>query len=239
MENRESIKSKISKLLNMTEEHGASESEAMVAASMAAKLMSEHDIQLSELVIKNSKSIKGGCNFKAYGTTRLGQGFSNSIGEFCDCKVWRDCNEGVLVYFGLPHDVEIANFLFDMLSNTVSVEIDKYKNSQTFKTQKFAGTNGKTLVNSFICGIESRIREKLQTLIQEKKNAMSAATGTGLVVMKNQVVNKDFAELNMKLRTSHAKRVVRSSSAYSAGESAGNNVNIISGITGKAQGKLT
>lgn len=239
MEDRNGIKSKISKLLNMTEEHGASESEAMVAASMAEKLMTEHDIQLSEIVIKNSKSIKGSCHFKAYGTTRLGQGFSVAIAEFSDCKVWRNVNEGILVYFGLPHDVEIANYLFDMLSNTVSIEIDKYKKTEQFHNMKNMGVNGKTLVSSFINGIESRIYQKIQELINEKKQAMSASTGTGLVIMKNQVVNKDFSDLNMKLRSNNVKKVVRSSQAFSAGETAGDNVNIISGITGKAQHKLT
>jgi hypothetical protein len=221
MEDRESIKSKIAKLLNMTSENGASENEALIATQMAAKLMAEHDINTSEILIKNSKSIKGTNQFRQYGKTKLGQLFSVPVANFCDCKVWT-CGDQI-IYFGLPNDVEI--------------EISKFKKSSEYAIAS-QSTNGKTLVSSFICGIEQRISAKLRELTIRKKASVNAATGTSLVILKDAVVKADFDALGMSLRKNTSQRTVRSNSAYNAGNAAGNNVNIVSGITGSKQGQI-
>lgn len=235
---RDSIKAKISKLLNMTEENGASENEALIAAQRAAKLMTDHDINMSELVMKNSKSIKGTNSFRKYGTTRLGQLFAVPLSSFCDCKVWIDTGSDQLVYFGLPNDVQIASYLFDMLANTVEIEIRKFKNSSSYRISQANGSNGKTLVSSFILGIEQRIAGKLRELTALKKQTVNAATGSALVILKDQIVNKDFAELGIRPKKNTSSRTVRSNAAFEAGSAAGNNVHIVSGISGSREKQI-
>src|SRR5262252_5636682 len=53
---RERVKEKIVKLLNVTRERGASENEAIMAAERAAELMAHFDIEVSELSIRSTRS---------------------------------------------------------------------------------------------------------------------------------------------------------------------------------------
>src|SRR5215468_7915279 len=57
MTERDKIKQRIAKLLNLTTNKGASEAEAMQSAERAAELMAHYDIQVSELQIKSARAV--------------------------------------------------------------------------------------------------------------------------------------------------------------------------------------
>ena len=68
---REKVKEKVAKFLNMTVDRGASESEARTAAEKAAELMAHFDIQISELSVKSARAIQQEVLFKKYGRRKL------------------------------------------------------------------------------------------------------------------------------------------------------------------------
>src|SRR5215469_896199 len=55
---RDRVKQRVAKLLNVTLDKGASENEAMMAAEKAAELMSFYDIEASELSVRSARAIK-------------------------------------------------------------------------------------------------------------------------------------------------------------------------------------
>ena len=68
---REKVKEKVAKFLNMTVDRGASESEARTAAEKAAELMAHFDIEISELSLKSARAIQQEVLFKKYGRRKL------------------------------------------------------------------------------------------------------------------------------------------------------------------------
>src|SRR5215813_2691007 len=70
MTERDKIKQRIAKLLNITTDKGASEAEAMQAAEGAAELMAHYDIQASELQIKSARAVSKHALVRRYGNLR-------------------------------------------------------------------------------------------------------------------------------------------------------------------------
>jgi hypothetical protein len=68
---RERVKEKIVKLLNVTREKGASENEAIVAAERAAALMAHFDITTTELEIRSVESIEKTVAKRRYGNLQI------------------------------------------------------------------------------------------------------------------------------------------------------------------------
>jgi uncharacterized protein DUF2786 len=68
---RERVKEKIVKLLNVTRERGASENEAMMAAERAAELMAHFDIEATELSIRSTRSAEKIAKKRRYGNRQI------------------------------------------------------------------------------------------------------------------------------------------------------------------------
>jgi hypothetical protein len=121
---RDKIKQRIAKLLNLTTDRGASEAE-MQAAERAAELMAHYDIQASELQIKSARAIAKHAVIRRYGNLRIAVPVARPIAALCDSKYWLDAERGV-TFFGLPEDAEVAAYLFDLISNTILAEITSF-----------------------------------------------------------------------------------------------------------------
>jgi Protein of unknown function (DUF2786) len=152
---RDRIKARVAKLLNMTVDRGASEAEALQAAEKAAELMAHYDIEASELCIRSARAIKQSVAMRKYGSMNIAAPVARHIAQLCDCMCWqstetdpRDADlpavwrrqASTIVFFGLPADAEVAGYLFDLISNAIVAEIDLYKASGTSpeRLQSFA-----------------------------------------------------------------------------------------------------
>src|SRR5215469_6257630 len=102
MTERDKIKQRIAKLLNLTTDKGASEAEAMQAAELAA----HYDIQASELQIKSARAVSKHNLVRRYGNLRIAVPTARHIAALCDCKYWLNREQGV-TFFGLPADTEV------------------------------------------------------------------------------------------------------------------------------------
>jgi Protein of unknown function (DUF2786) len=130
---REKTKQRVPKLLNVTRDRGASESEAMMAAGKAAELMAHYDIEVSELSLRSVRAIKKASLVRRYGRRLIARQCAYYVAQLCDCMFWRTDND--FVFFGFPEDAEIAAYLFDIISNGILADIDIYMASPGYRAE--------------------------------------------------------------------------------------------------------
>ena len=226
---RDRVKQRLAKLLNMTLDNGASENEAMMAADKAAELMAFYDIEASELSVRSARAIKQTVRARKYGNMIIGAPVARHIAQLCDCMYWGSTEETGKHYtfFGLPVDAEIAAYLFDLISNGIVAEVAIYKASPDYLTS--TATHGRTLVSSFIAGMEDRICARLDALREEKQSAIHKATGRSLVVIKAAQIAEDFKATGIRLVSSGIRRST-GGSGYAHGQAAGERVPLSSGV---------
>jgi len=137
-EKRTALLDKISALLAKTEQNGCTEAEAASAAEMAQSLMAKYGLSLSE--IQAIESPEDACDVDGVpiGNKRCHEvvNLMSSIAEFTDTRTWYnrggiirgkrwkdgDHTGVVLVYFGLPADIQVAIFLTNTLRVTLDTE---------------------------------------------------------------------------------------------------------------------
>jgi hypothetical protein len=133
-----------------------------------------------------------------------------TIGEFFDCKCWRNQTESF--YFGQWADVERAHAMLAMIRSAMEREVAEFFETDT------AGENPKMLAASFSKGMGLRISQRLRRL-----KAGRAAT----ILARAKDLAAAFAKL---LQRTPLKRDMPTMStiAYAAGVKAGNRVELIS-----------
>jgi hypothetical protein len=239
---RERVKEKIIKLLNVTRDRGASENEAMMAAERAAELMTHFDIEASELSIRSTRSAEKIAKKRRYGSRQIATSCAYLVAQLCDCMTWHHPDRHV--FFGLPHDAEIAAHLFDTISNCILAETDIYKASPDFapaaeRARQEYGIDARAVVGTFITGVEDRICGRLRALRDGKEQAVQEATGRSLVIVKAEQVKNDFEALEIKLRHRRTQQSVWSAAAYRSGAVAGNRIPLSRGLkSGGPTGRL-
>lgn len=233
---RERIKRRVAKLLNMTLDNGASEAEAMIAAKRAAELMAHYDIEASELSLRDTTSITRTVIVHKYGNVPIGWSAGYHVARLCDCMSWYTTAEGrgsnpTFTFFGMPADAEIAAYLFDLISNGILAEIDIYKASSAYRTANIAGAHGRSLVHSFIAGMQDRICARLDALRNEKQQTIYETTWRSLVILKEELIKKDLKTTGIKLVTiSRSGPVSHSNDAYNRGNMAGERLPLSPGV---------
>src|SRR5262249_60914714 len=103
---------KVRALLTMTVENGCTEAEAMTAAAMAARLMEEYDLATTEVrSVQDERIARQSAPFQSTENRRqmhpAGIYVAVAVGEFLDCKCWR--NHTDIIFFGVKHDVDLAH----------------------------------------------------------------------------------------------------------------------------------
>jgi hypothetical protein len=255
MGERDKIKERVAKLLNMTLNRGATESEAMSAAEKAAELMAHYDINATELSVRSTRAIEQIATVRKYGNMNITVPCAHHVAQLCDCMYWlsreidpRDTNLPPLwqreirtvVFFGLPADAEIASYLFDLISNATVAEIEVYKESPNYQREVEAGVNGRTAVTSFVNGMEETICSRLDAMRDEKHQTVEQATGRSLVLVKEVQIEEDFAATGIKLVSGGGSyRGAGSAGASASGRAAGGRVSLSAGVgAGRSVGSL-
>jgi hypothetical protein len=252
---RDKIKERVAKLLNMTLNRGATESEAMTAAEKAAELMAHYDIEASELSIRSTRAIQQIATVRKYGNMNIAVPCSRHVAQLCDCMYWlsretdpRDADlptvwqrqMGAVVFFGLPEDAEVAAYLFDLITNAIAAEIEIYKAHKDYQHEVENGVNGRTAITSFINGMEETINARLDVLRDEKHQAVEQATGRSLVLVKKAQIEEDFAATGIRLVNGGGSyRGEGSAGASASGRAAGGRVSLSAGVgAGRSAGRL-
>jgi len=232
---QDAIAKRIRSLLNKTIENGCTEEEAMLAADKAGELMDKYDLSFSQVQMKKQKigrttyythTRKDGTPDKNASRAHEVSYAVGAVAAYCDCEVWQSGAD--IVFFGMPKDREIAEYLSALIKTAMESDFKAYKKSPDRDSE----VHGKRLRTSFMAGYTRRVSARLRDM-KKARDAGHKTTGKELVVVKMAVVTEAFAALNLNLRNSARRSNGTEHGAYSAGKAAGNRVSINAGVGSK------
>lgn len=218
----DNIRKKITALLKKNEENGSTEDEAIAAMAFAKKLMEEHGITLDD--IKNNNEAATDFDEKTVTDSRKNlhevdlYGILVNIAKFTDTHthIVRGKNGANVYFFGYRSDIELAEYLREVCKRALETEWTKYVQNNYIQGHK------RTARKSFMIGMSVRVSQRLKDM---KEEYINETTGTELVVLKNQLVTKAFADKNMKLKSAN-RTTFRKDNNYNSGYKAGDNVQL-------------
>lgn len=219
---REKIAARIRALLNKTVENGCTEDEAVSAADMAAKLLEKYNMTVDEAELRRSPFTKHREEHDDEVGRRLWK-VAKGISHLTDTQSWSN-DHGKFPYwvtfFGLEHEVEIARYLLAICARAMRQEQQRLK-----RIYGLLNPNRQRLkINPFLDGMADSLYERIKAL------KPAQPTGTGLVVLKAELVTKAMGDAGIKLRKLRAHKS-DTSDTYMKGRAAGDRVMLESGIT--------
>jgi hypothetical protein len=229
-DNRAKLLERIRNISARTTDNGCTEAEALVAAEMLAKLLSEHGLSMTDVEIGEEK-----CQIEYLNTGRKTlhevHWCAASVAQFTDCKVWATRREGsrTLAFFGLPGDVETAIYLMRVVKSAMDIEAPRY----LARAKELGELTGRRASHAFLMGMARRVSQRLREIKSHERQA-SQSTGRDLVVVKSAVVRSQFADLGIRLCSGNPRPSVGDHGAYAAGQAAGNNVSFNRGVGSNA-----
>ena len=212
---------RIKALLSKTTANGCSEAEALAAISKAHELMDAHDVHEADITFGGEQVVQAKGEYTK--VNYIPGLLAVQVAKYCNCKVWRNkrTNGQDIVFLGLESDTLLAQWMLNTLVDYVKRAAKGY-----IKGQECVEVRTRNLHReSFERGCINRINERLKELTQESSHA-TVANGHGaqasLVVVKGALVDKAFADLNMRLTKGRRTRHATNGDAFSAGREAGN-----------------
>lgn len=200
--------------------------EALSASMKVEELLNEYNLTLTEIECRSDVFETLEINT---GKTQKNEVYNvvSAIAYLTDTKVW--INKGFkinYVFFGSKKDIEVANFLYDLLLNAIQFEIKQYKKSKSYKNNP---NHGKTKITSFKIGINYRLSTRLREM---KDNRKKENLEQGLVLYdKMNIVEEKFREMfNIDLKSNKIKSTVKDYSSYMKGTESADKININPGI---------
>ena len=229
---REKLLQRIKHMMQITEERGATEAEALVATRKIGELLEKYNLSMNEVEIRDTTCIMGEVTV---GKARAHPVISvaSAIASFVGVKLWKSKGHNIkVVFFGLPHDVEVATYFIVLCQNSMESEWALFKKSVSYAKES-ATHNGNSIRTSFMHGMADRLSGRIDEMNQEVVQTRDKqAESTALVLVKNQTIDQDFKGLNINLRSSRSSFTVRSDSAFHSGMAAANSVGLNRGING-------
>lgn len=234
---REAIIDRIRKLAKMTIANGCSENEAAFAAKKLAELAEEYNITQDETAIRLDAEGQiedvfvvpvgnEGTNWTQYLRTywemfTVRVYFESSSEDVLDLGFKVPCV--TIRFFGFPVDVAAALAMTQIVQVAMKTSVRTYKKNISAKEK-----------TAFQDGFSQRIAERLTEIIRSRQyNDLNRpkGTGTGLVVLKNQLVTDDFRRklLERGIRLGSAQHSNVTGAAQGAGRQAANSVNLSGG----------
>jgi hypothetical protein len=233
----------IKNLTKKTTSNGCTEGEALAAAIKIGDLLKVFNLSMDKIFLGEAKCVTGevsigGNNRKPVDSCVV------TIGEFCDCRVWFSRGmEGKYCFFGLETDVEMAKYLYGIISSAIDTETIKFKLSPTYI---FAAAHRKRLSTSFQRGMAARIHHRLKEMMEQRKaeedeeqQDQLESTGTSLVIIKTNKIEDEFERLNLGLKKYYRTTIRYNPDAYLKGQSAGDKVNLNRPVGGQTVRMLT
>lgn len=220
------IHEKILHLRSVVPERGATEAEALNAIELAAKLMEKYGVTEEELrKVEFAKDMKSGTvDNQKKSEDPAAKLCSVAIARFCEVKVWGEVEDGKIVtkFFGLNGDVEMAEFLYDVIRKAMDRGWTDYLEAGEYPKK----INRHKLYWSYRYGFGDRINDKLNEMVAARK-PKDSVTGTDLVVLKEQLVEQAAEQmLALDLKKPRNVGVKLNTTAYKEGMSDGDKVNL-------------
>lgn len=231
MADLQSIIKKIKALRARAADVASTEAEAEIAARIAAKLLSEYNISLSELDVRAE-----GVGKETWDSGKTTRPFESmalfGIDKLCRTKSY--FSGGIISIIGAPADVETALYFLDIIRTAALGQSLLFQLSFEFDELQAAGQSTRSINAAFKIGLARRIGERLKAMATEPEYESS---GRDLVPVKNALIREFMDRSGIHLQSS-AKPNINSRGAYAAGQSAGNGVSLARGVGSTRSGQL-
>lgn len=214
---------KIRKLLalaNSTNEH-----EAALAAAHAQRLLSEHNLAMSDISMKQTPRTAD--KVETTVAKSLPKWLSNLSAGVCtafDCQAIHHPAQGKMTFIGVGADVQIASYTFVYLDKTVRSLCSCFMKQHV--TGNLPNRNRELMRQSYYLGAVSTINSQL---LQQK--VQTPITPGALVPVKQGLIKKAMSELG-PIRTARSRKSYINTHAYSKGQEDGKNVIVHKGVAG-------
>lgn len=225
-ERRASIAAKIRGLLAKTVENGCTEHEAVAAAALAARLLAEHELSVDEVELRANPFARA----RHVEPDDVGERLwrpASAISELTHTKLWKSA-EGVVpvshTFFGFDHEVEIATYLLAICGRAMRGEAARLDADLALRRPEFRRSRRR----AFLDGMADALARRIRALIPP------VATGTGLVVLRKELVEAAAKANGIKTKTINSRPSHDFDDAYSRGEAAGDLVALNQGVRGRA-----
>ena len=228
----EKILIRISKLLAMAQDT-SSPHEAAIAAKRAASLMMKHNLAEADVIIKE---IGDDDITKEYSENRSRakmprwmESLAVPVGNLMDCAIRKSTYYGgstnvtrmcVVTYLGQKDDAQVAAWIFDYLID----QIKRLAKKRRVQLRKQYGAGHGVNMEDYRMGVVHEILRTLAEMKREKEDALKVhSTGTALVVLKGQLIEKKFGETSYGKMDDYG---VEDNANYTAGRIDGQKVRI-------------
>jgi hypothetical protein len=241
------VKARIRALAARTVERGCSEAEAMAAAAKVGELLEVYGLSMSEVELREELCVQRSMTFDDPRRAALNWLFPALL-RFTGCRGWT-VGRSEYVMFGLEPDVQMAEYLMHVIAHALAHEEAGWRASPDYMRRRArSGARGpagaQAALRSFRLGFADRIATRLDELGAARRESEAAAraaapaTGTSLVLLKEQRIEEGFRGLGVRLRTVTRSAVVRDRGAYGSGREAGGRVGLDRPVGAGAAGRV-
>jgi hypothetical protein len=208
----------IADLQKITEDNGATEAEALNAARRLGELLEKYNLDLTDAIVREdaARCVKN----EVFAADDFAGTLVVGLKHFCGIIAYREPgagHAGKYVFFGVPQDVEIALYLYEVCAEAMDNDWQIYMDNFGYSMKKRM---------SFRSGFASRVYSRLMEMKRER-DLRNASKCRDLIVLKDQLVTEEFArQVGIKLVKSSGGRVQGDNHAYLKGQEAGGRVNL-------------
>lgn len=223
MHDKDRIAARIRALRAKTTENGCTEEEAAAAAAMVASLLAKYNMTAEEADVRENGFAREQVVVDDPVGERLWK-IADGIAHMIDVRYWasRPGEQPSVTFFGFDHEVEIAVYLLDICRNAMTTK----QAEEEFKGRLHRPSVRRRNVGAFLDGMADRLRERIRALKPE------VPTGTGLVVLRNQLIDAEMENEGIKLDSSSARASRDLEAGYADGQRAGDAVALNRGVRG-------
>jgi hypothetical protein len=239
------VKARIKALTEKTLANGCTEAEAMAAAEMVGRLLERYALSMDEIELRTARCVQVAVPLGGHRRRPI-DSCVPAIARFCDCKVWlartasadpeQAASGSCYMFFGFETDTALASYLFAVIERAIRTETITFRE----RNPRFHGVRLRQASASFQHGVVARVSERLDGMhsVRDATVRTQRSTGTDLIVAKNRVVEEAFGEIDIRLvrMTATGRRVIPS--AFRAGWTAGDRVNLNRPVPGDAPRQL-
>lgn len=236
MSDKARIAAKIKALLAKTTEAGATEEEALAAATKAAELMRDYQVSLSETEILSD-------GFEELWIDHYIQEFripyeqiANAIAALTGTQAMlrRQLNKKYVSFFGLRGDVEFASWLCKALGDFVVAGSHQHVLERKIAMPLHQKADIRLWQKSYFAGAAMRITDRIYALKREQDAALKRKAGGSrdLIIAKQAIVSAEMARQGIELQSARRSRVDVEQHSYTAGLARGDQASFSRPVNG-------
>jgi hypothetical protein len=219
------VKARIRALTARTVDRGCTEAEAMAAAEKVGELLGLYGLTMTEVTLREEACTQRSLFFDDPRRIAINWLYPALL-RFCGCRGWT-VGRAEFVLFGLDPDVQMAEYLVQVLAGALAREEAAFRASPAYLQSRAAP---QASLRSFRIGFAARVAQRLDAMGASQAAAAAArppgAAGTAMVLLKEQRIEEGFRALGVRLRSVSRSTVVRDAGAYGQGQAAGGRVGL-------------